>query len=215
MPYRVVAYLRYPSLLLLLLSMLALASCGNSPVVIVQGDTAPAAPNGTLLDPPKELANFTLTRQTGEPLSLDDLRGRPALVYFGFTNCPDMCPMTMAEWKKVKQNLGDAAADVAFVLISVDPERDTPEAITRYLAGYDASFIGLRGDIPTIQAIGKDFGVYFHANHDGGDDPPLIDHSSHSFLLDRDARMHMVYSYGMPAETITKDIRALLAQGGT
>jgi protein SCO1 len=204
------------SRLLMLLCMLVLVSCGNSPVVIVQGDAAPDAPSGTLLDPPKELADFTLTDQTGAPLSLQDLRGRPALVFFGYTNCPDVCPLTLAEWKKVKQDLGDAAGDIAFVFISVDPARDTPEVVGRFLQGYDPSFTGLTGDVSTVEAIGKDFGIFFHAHDDDGSDgPQLVDHSSYSFLLDHDARLHMIYSYGMPAETITTDIRALLAQGGT
>ncbi len=199
---------------LLLLGMLFLAGCGGSPVVITQPGVAPDAPSGTLLDPPKELADFTLTSHTGAPLSLQDLRGRTALVFFGYTNCPDVCPLTMAEWKKVKQNLGDAAKDVAFVFISVDPKRDTPEVVARFVGGYDPSFTGLTGDEPELQAVAKNFGVFFHAHEDDGSGkPPLVDHSSPSFLLDRNGRMHMVYSYGMPADTITADIRELLAQG--
>ncbi|HZG69191.1 MAG TPA: SCO family protein [Herpetosiphonaceae bacterium] len=199
---------------LLLLGMLLLAGCGRNPVVITQAGMAPDAPGGTLLDPPKELADFTLTSHTGAPLGLQDLRGRPALVFFGYTNCPDVCPLTMAEWKKVKQDLGDAARDVAFVFISVDPERDTPEVVARFVGGYDPSFIGLTGDEPDLQAIAKDFGVFFRAHDDHGTGkPPLVDHLSRSFLLDRKGRMHMLYSYGMSADTITADIRELLAQG--
>lgn len=201
--------------LLLLLGMLFLVSCGSSPVVIVQGEPAPNAPGGTLLEPPKELANFTLTSQTGAPLSLQDLRGRPSLVFFGYTNCPDVCPLTMAEWKKVKQALGDTAKDISFVFISVDPERDTPEVVDRFLKGYDPSFIGLTGDVSKIQAIAKDFGLFFKVHEDDTSGKPLVDHSSYSFLLDRDARLHMIYSYNMPTETVTRDIRAVLAQGGT
>lgn len=204
------------SRLLLLLSLVFLVSCGRSQVVIVQqGDAVPGAPGGTLLDPPKELANFTLTSQTGAPLSLQDLRGRPALVFFGFTNCPDVCPLTMTEWKKVKQELGDSAKEIAFVFISVDPERDTPEVVDRFINGYDPSFIGLTGDRSTIQAVAKDFGLFFQVHEDDGDRGPLVEHSSYSFLLDRDTRLHMVYSYNMATETVTRDIRALLARGGT
>jgi protein SCO1/2 len=194
--------------------MLLLIGCARSSVVITPGESSPDAPRGTLLDPPKELADFTLTSQTGAPVSLQDLRGRPALVFFGYTNCPDVCPLTMTEWKKVKQNLGDIAKDISFVFISVDPERDTPEVVDRFLKGYDPSFIGMTGDVATLETIGKDFGIFFHAHEDDGSGkPPLVDHSSPSFLLDRDARLHMLYSYGMPADAITRDIRVLLEQG--
>jgi protein SCO1/2 len=193
--------------------MLLLASCGESPVVIVQGDGAPDAPSGTVLDPPKQLADFTLISQSGAPLSLQDLRGKPSLVFFGYTNCPDVCPLTMTEWKKIKQNLGDAAADINFVFISVDPERDTPDVVGQFLKDYDPSFVGLTGDVPAIQRIAQDFGLYFQVDKDNSG-KPLVEHSSSSFLLDRDARLHIVYSYNMPVETVSRDIRAVLAQAG-
>lgn len=203
------------SRLWLFLGLLLLVSCGSRPVVIVQGDPAPDAAGGTLLDPPKELADFTLTSQTGTPLGLRDLRGHPALVFFGYTNCPDVCPLTMTEWKKLKQDLGDTAKEIAFVFISVDPERDTPEVVDRFLKGYDPSFIGLTGDKSKILAIAKDFGLFFQAHADDGSGAPMVEHSSYSFLLDREARLHMIYSYNIPTESVTRDIRAVLAQGGT
>jgi protein SCO1/2 len=165
---------------------------------------------GTLVDPPKQLTNFTLTSQTGAPLHLSDLRGRPVLLFFGYTHCPDVCPTTLAEWKRVKATLGDAAKQVGFVFISVDSQRDQPAVLKKFLAGFDPSFIGLTGDPATIQAIGKDYGLYFKSHADEGSAEYLVDHSAVSYLIDQEGRLRMIYSADVPENTISADIKKML-----
>lgn len=202
---------------LLLLALLTLVNGCARPGAVAQSDavvTPPSSTTGTLLNPPKQLADFTLTSHTGKPQRLSDLRGRPVLLFFGYTNCPDVCPLTLSEWKKVKQGLGDAAGEVEFVFVSVDGARDTPDVLARYISGYDPAFTGLTGDEATVQTIAKDFGVYFHDHDNGADEEArLVDHSPASFLLNRDGQLQIVYSYGIPAEVISADIRHVLKEG--
>ncbi len=192
---------------LALLLALALASCSALP-------SRQAAPldnsAGTVLDPPQELNDFTLTSHTGASLSLSDLRGRPALLFFGYTNCPDVCPATLVEWKKIKNMLGGEAEDVEWVFISVDSERDTPDVLARYVGGYDPAFTGLSGDKATLQAMAKDYGLYFEPSPRDGDGLELVDHGSYSYLINPEGRLQKIYSYGVPADVIAQDLRALL-----
>jgi protein SCO1/2 len=133
---------------------------------------------GTVLNPPTVLADFTLPSSRGAPISLADLKGRPTLVFFGFTNCPDVCPTTMAEFKRARDALGADGERVNYLLISVDPERDTPEVLARYVEAFDPAFVGLQG--------------------------------AAAYLLDSEARLSVVYSYGTPYTTFVRDIRGML-----
>jgi protein SCO1/2 len=200
---------------ILTLALVLLAGCGG-PKLHVQGDSSADAYTGTAVNPPKDVADFKLASHTGTPFALRDLDGRPALVYFGYTHCPDFCPTTMGVWKQVKAQLGDAAAGVAFVLISVDPERDTPPVLAEFVGKFDPAFIGLTGDEAAINAVAKDFGVYFKGGHDGsgghggGHQDNQIDHLSHTFLIDREGKLSKLYSYGVPAEVLAKDLKQAL-----
>ncbi len=197
-------------LMAVLVSLLAGCAQFNAPGT-AEEDMPSGSYRGTRIDPPQELADFTLTSHTGAPLRLSDLRGRPVLLFFGYTNCPDICPTTLGEWKQVKARLGDSAGQVAFVFVGVDSKRDTPAAMARFVRKFDPAFVGLSGDEGAIRAAGKEFGLYFqpHAagTSHGGD---LVDHSSASYLIDPDGRLQMVYSYGVPADVISGDIRKLL-----
>ena len=165
---------------------------------------------GTPVDPPKQLTNFTLTSQTGAPLHLSDLRGRPVLLFFGYTHCPDACPTTLAEWKRIKASLGDAAKQVAFVFISVDSQRDQPAVLKKFLAGFDPSFIGLTGDPATIEAVGKDYGLYFKSHADTSNAQYVVDHSPYSYLIDQDGGLRMIYSMDVPESAISAGIKKML-----
>ena len=192
--------------LAILLAIVLLAACSTPG----QQAAPPDNSAGTVLDPPQELSDFTLTSHTGAPLRLSDLRGKPVLLFFGYTNCPDVCPATLVEWKKIRSMLGDDAEKVEWVFVSVDSERDTPEVLARYVGGYDPAFIGLSGDKATLQSIAKDYGLYFKPKPQGGDGLALVDHGSYSYLINPEGQLHKIYSYGVPADVIGKDLRALL-----
>lgn len=167
---------------------------------------------GTPIDPPRPVADFALINQSGNPFRLGDLQGTVVLLYFGYTFCPDICPTTLAEFVRVKRALGSESDKVAVVFISVDGERDTPEKLKTYLAGFDPSFIGLTGEEGMIRKVGVDYGLFFEKQKvEGTSADYLIDHSAASFLIDQQGRLVMIYGYGTPAEVIAADIRTLIA----
>ena len=184
----------------------ALVACGGG------GDGRPTATPlpGTLLDPPKEVGDFTLTDQDGQPFRLSDLRGKVALLFFGYTNCPDVCPTTLAEFKRVKALLGDDAERVAFVFVSVDGERDTPERLAAYVRAFDPQFIGLMGDDATIRTIARDYGVFYQrVSYEESAASYLVDHTASTFGVDQQGRLRLVFSYGTDPAAIAARVRAL------
>lgn len=203
---------------LVLISMLALAGCGGGQVA---GSPAasPTAPTyqpptaGTPIDPPRQLADFTLTNQDGKEMKLSDLRGKFILLYFGYTYCPDICPTTLADLVRVKHDLGEQASQVAFVMVSVDGERDNPEVLKQYLANFDPNFIGLMGDARTLRKLGPDYGLYFEKREvEGTSAAYFVDHSAATYLIDKEGRLRMIYGYGIPADVMSTDVRTMLEQ---
>ncbi len=200
-----------PFTVYLILSILLMAGCAVAQEEEPPIDSIPPPSQGTRITPPREVADFTLTNQDGQPMSLSDFQGKPVLLYFGYTFCPDICPTSLAEFVRVKRNLGDSADKVAFVFVSVDGERDTPEVIKRYLANFDPDFIGMTGTEKEIRKIGVDYGLFFEKSQvEGTSADYLVDHTAASFLIDQQRRLHTAYAYGMPAEVISEDILALL-----
>ncbi|HML24809.1 MAG TPA: SCO family protein [Aggregatilinea sp.] len=197
---------------LALLGAIVLAGCG----ALSSGDDPTPGPSptplpGTVLDPPKDLEDFTLTDQAGDPLSLSDLRGEAVVMFFGYTHCPDICPTTIADFKRVKADLGDDASKVAFVFVSVDPDRDTPGHLATYLGNFDPDFIGITGDELTLRGIAQQFGVFFQrSNYDESGDNYLVDHTASTFVVGPEGRLRIVYPYDTDPSIIADGIRKLL-----
>lgn len=201
----------FPGVALFVLVLLLLAGCAAAQEEDPPIDSIPPPSQGTRITPPREVADFTLTNQDGQPMSLSDFRGKVVVLYFGYTFCPDICPTTLAEFVRVKSNLGDSADQVAFVFVSVDGERDTPDVIKRYLANFDEDFIGMTGTEKEIRKIGVDYGLFFEKSKvEGTSADYLVDHTAASFLIDQQGRLHTVYAYSTAAEIISEDIVALL-----
>jgi protein SCO1/2 len=166
-----------------------------------------------VVDPPKELAEFTLTNQDGQPLSLSDLRGKPVLLFFGFTHCPDICPATLAQFRQVKRDLGERGGDVDFVFISVDGSRDTPEAVKAYVEQFDPEFVGLTGSEDEVRAIGGDFFVFFNRAQTEGTPSAAgysVDHTTFTYLIDAGGSLRTIYPFQAPREMMVEDIEGLL-----
>lgn len=174
------------------------------------GGASPSG-QGSLVVPPRALSDFTLSNQEGQPLALHSLRGKPILLFFGFTNCPSICPTTLAEFRAVKRGLGPESEKLAVVFISVDPEQDTTERLRQYVGAFDPTFIGLRGDEATLKRIGPEYDL-FYQRQPLGDGTYTVDHTAISYLIDADGMLRTIYPYGTPAEGITTDVRALLGQ---
>ena len=162
--------------------------------------------SGTLLPQPKVLADFDLVDTQGAAASPASLRTHPTLVFFGFTHCPDVCPTTLAMLASVQKQLAMPGLKVA--LISVDPERDTPQQLGKYISSFGGDLIGLTGTPPEIVKASKSFGVAAErVDLPGGD--YTMDHSATIFALDSDARIVAVFTPPFNASTLSRDVARL------
>lgn len=153
--------------------------------------------------------DIVLINQDNQPMTLADLRGKAIVMIFGYTYCPDVCPMGMSDMRRMKRQLGDDADKTAFVFVSVDPDRDTPEVIKPYVKAFDESFIGLTGDIPALQKFVYAFDGLFEKQKPAGDDPNVyvMAHTSFTYLISPEGKWLMKYPFGTPIETIMSDVR--------
>ncbi len=161
---------------------------------------------GSFIDPPVPASDFQLTDQNGQPYRLSDQRGKAVLLFFGYTNCLDICPVTMAEYQQVKDKLGDKASQVNFVFITVDPERDTWDRLRSYLSNFDASITGLSGSQTDLEAVWRAYGVYV-----ANGDPESMEHSARIYAIDRQGNLRLTYPYEMGSEPIASDLTHLLS----
>ena len=152
---------------------------------------------------------FHLTDQNGKPFSDRDLKGRPFLVFFGFTHCPDVCPTTLFDVSEVLRRLGPEAERVRALFITVDPERDTPDKIKDYLSSFDPHLIGLTGDADAIAATAKAYRVYTKkVPVEGG--AYTMDHTAIVYLMDKEGRFVAPFSLKRRPEDAAADLRRYL-----
>jgi protein SCO1/2 len=155
--------------------------------------------------------SLALTDHTGKPRTLADFQGKVVAIFFGFTQCPDACPTTLAEMAKVMKELGPDAGKVQVLFVSVDPERDTQELLKQYVTAFHPTFIGLSGDVEATARAAKEFKVYAQKKplEKGG---YTVDHSAGTFILDQQGRLRLFAQYGAGAQALLNDIRLLLKQ---
>ncbi len=166
---------------------------------------------GGVLNPPRELADFTLPSTTGEDFVLNEHRGEVLLFYFGYMTCPDVCPTTGAELKRAYEELGPLADRVTVVFVTVDPERDTLDRVMLYLGLFNEDFVGLRGEGDDLQALMEQFGVYAERQQVGESALSyLMDHTASIFLVGPDGRLIEQFLYGTPYTDIVHDLRVIL-----
>jgi protein SCO1 len=166
-------------------------------------------PHGTYLDPPMEVPGFTLTSAEG-PVSRDDLQGNVVVMFFGFAACPDVCPDTMSRLRQALSMLTpEEARQVRVLLVSVDPERDTPEAIGRYASVFGEQFTGLTGTPEEIAQVTARYGIFHErtALEGGG---YTVDHTAATTVLNRRGETVLIWSYGTAPEAMAEDLRFLL-----
>ncbi|MFH1186468.1 MAG: SCO family protein [Chloroflexota bacterium] len=157
---------------------------------------------GSVIDPPLPAAEISLTDVDGRPFGLSDVRGNVALIYFGFTHCPDECPLTMANLKLAVDMLGSGADRTTVILVTTDPERDTPEAIRDFLGRFNTAFLGLTGTPDQLTIAWKDYGVTVM---DGGET-----HSNYIYVIDTSGNLVETFLPDARPADIAADIRTLL-----
>jgi protein SCO1/2 len=158
--------------------------------------------------PPED---FTLTDQHGKPYRLADHRGKVVLLFFGYAHCPDVCPVTLSSWARVRQALA-ADDDVEFVFVTVDPERDTIERLRDHLEIFSDDFRGLTGTEEQVTPVYERFGIFrkkvpFSSSAMGY----VVDHSTVMLLLDREGRVRLTFPFDADPDEIVHDVRRLLA----
>jgi protein SCO1/2 len=153
---------------------------------------------------------LNLTDHDGKPRTLADFRGKVVTVFFGFTHCPDACPTTLAEMAQVVKELGADAGKVQVLFVTVDPERDTPQALARYVPSFNPAFLGLYGDAEATARAAKEFKVYYQKQPVKGGGYS-VDHSAGTYILDREGRLRLFAQYGRGPAAMLHDIRLLLA----
>ncbi len=168
---------------------------------------------GALLDPPLPVPDFELNSTKNQPFHLSDVKGDIALIYFGYTYCPDVCPLTLADVRQAVNKLEQGRERVHVIFISVDPERDTPEALSRYVSAFDPSFIGLSDDFEKVKEVMKPYGAFAEketvADSAAG---YLVSHSARLYLVGPDQQLLLMYPFGFKSEDLRSDLAYLVSQ---
>ena len=146
----------------------------------------------------------------GRPRTLADFRGKVTVVFFGYTQCPDVCPSTLAELAELKRGFGRDGDRLQVVFVSVDPERDTPAALKGYVGGFDPSFVALRGSPEQTAAAAKSLKLYYAKVPGKQEGAYTIDHTAGSYVFDSQGRVRLFVRYGTPAAALRQDLEMLL-----
>lgn len=190
-------------LLLLLVAGITKAQAGGS-----------AAPKAGVFDPPRMAPDFTLPSSMGAPVKLSASRGKVVLLGFGYTSCTAVCPITLATLKQASRKLGAQAGELQVIYVTVDPKRDTPAVMRKYLAAFDPGFIGGTGTEAQLAAVRKAYGItamdLMAIKGSMGPDGSMS-HSSFIYLIDRKGRLRALMPFGRPADDYVHDVRLLLA----
>jgi protein SCO1/2 len=185
---------------LFVLSLLAafLSSCAQKPSY-----------NGSVIDPPVEMADFTLEADSG-PVSLSDFEGKYVALFFGFTQCQDVCPTTMADLNYAVSGLGEAADKVQVIFVSVDWMRDTPEVASQYAHVFNPSFLGLGGSKDEIDRATSENGIYYLFGKPDAQGNYEVEHTAHVLVLDGSGKIILTWPQGTSAEQIKQDMQTLV-----
>lgn len=174
------------------------------------GGEAPPKFNATDVSGADWGRELNLTDHNGKPRTLADFRGKVVVLFFGFTQCPDICPTTLGASAGAMQLLGEDAAKVQVLFVTLDPARDTPEVLSKYAPAFHPSFIGLYGDEAATAAAAKEFKVFFQ-KQPGKDGNYSIDHTAASYAIDPQGRLRLYMKHGETPEQMAADIKLLLA----
>jgi protein SCO1/2 len=183
---------------------LILAACGPSGPSF-QGSDVTGSNFGT---------SFSLTDPGGHTRTLEDYRGKAVAVFFGYTQCPDVCPTTLAALADAMKKLGPESDRVQVLFITIDPERDTAELLAKYVPSFDPRFVGLRGDAAAIERTAKAFKVIYQKVPGRTPGTYTMDHSAGIYLFDPKGRLRVYESNAATPDAFAHDLRALLDEGG-
>jgi protein SCO1/2 len=172
----------------------------------------PSVQSATVLSNPRPLQPFSLIGQDGIPFTLDNLKGHWSFLAIGYTHCPDVCPTTLATYNAIQERIGDADKATRFVFVSVDPERDSPETLARYLAYFNPDFEGATGTHSDLQGFVSQLGLLY-GKHTGQETAMgyLVDHSASILLTDPEARLTAIFSSPHDPRAMAQDLTTIMA----
>ena len=166
--------------------------------------------HGTVINPPLPVTDFSLQTANGESFRLSDQKGKIVLLFFGYTSCPDVCPITLGTFKEVHERLGDDAQQVKFVMITSDLDRDTPDKVAAYAARFNPDFVGLSGNLADLKRVWDDLGVYVEKQDSGSAAGYLVSHTASVYVLNQNGSLFMTFPYGTTADDMTDDTVQIL-----
>ena len=155
---------------------------------------------------------FTLTDHNGQKRTLADFKGKVVVIFFGYTQCPDVCPTSMNELAQAKQLLGPDGDKLQGLFISVDPERDTPEVMKAYMASFDPTFLALYAPAGELPEVARQFKVYYKKVDGPTPTSYTMDHAAGSYVYDTQGRIRLYHRYGAGAQALADDVKLLLAE---
>jgi protein SCO1/2 len=191
-------------LLAFLVCALLLAGCDKV-------NNRPAAFQNTDLTGLDYARDFALTDHHGKPRTLADFKGKVVVMFFGYTQCPDVCPTTMVEMANVVKELGPAGKDVQVLFVTIDPERDTRELLASYVPAFNPTFLGLYGDAAATARTAKEFKVFYAKVPGSAPENYSMDHTAGSYVFDRNGKLRLFLRHGKGAASIVPDLRQLLS----
>ena len=179
-----------------------IAGCGN-----------PSKPSfkGTDITGAAFARTLALTDHHGKPRTLDDFKGKVVVVFFGYTQCPDVCPTTLAALREVRDKLGPDGDRLQVLFVTVDPERDTEPLLAQYVPAFHPDFLGLRGDAEATAKVAKEFKIFYNKNTGTTPTSYTVDHSAGVYIFDPQGRVRLFGSQGYTVDAYLHDIRLLLA----
>jgi protein SCO1 len=170
--------------------------------------------NGTAYEPPQPAPAITGINWDGRTFNLSDLKGKVTLVFFGYTHCPDVCPLTLAELADLVKTLGDQRQDVAVVFVTTDPERDTQERLAEYVPVFDPAFYGVYVAPADQETVKKGYGAYAAKVVDDKQADAtqyFVEHSGYIYLIDREGNLRVAFGYSEPKDKLLRDVEYLLS----
>ena len=165
----------------------------------------PRGLTGSVIDPPAPAGAIDL-----DGYHLNEHKGKVVLVFFGYTYCPDVCPASLSEFKQALKQLGDRASDVEVLFITVDPARDTQDKMNQYTLAFDPRIRGLSGSKAELEPVWQAYGVYRAERSTANAGMYLVDHSSRTYLIDRQGNLRVTFAFGTPVDDIVSDVKYLL-----
>ena len=168
--------------------------------------------NGSLINPPLAAEDFSIPDQNGSQFTLSEYQGQVVLLYFGYTACPDVCPTTLVDLKKVAEGLGEEEASLVVVFVTVDPERDTRDLLKDYLARFNPNFVGISGTEAELQPIWDGYFVFRDIEPHEPGDFYLVDHTSRVYAIDKSGNLRMTFPFGMSADDMLADVDYLVLE---